>query len=245
MGWDPYELVEPWLAATLYPPRTRENYQEHVGDWLDHCRVAGHAWDMIAAQHIALWAHQPGTSHSATARRVSAVRSFYAYAVRRDAAVYNPAARRPRLTNPTQLTPAGLDPWQNVVLLAAFDERGSRESPHPHEDRACGYLQLGLALRAGALLAVNLDDLSTERDIGRGADTLRLPNPGGGHRLIALPPLVGEAVNAYLPRRRPPRDSTHGGPLFTARTGITMPHRYPHDLLRAVAVARGLLSAPV
>ncbi|WP_199848100.1 hypothetical protein [Streptomyces dysideae] len=91
------------------------------------------------------------------------------------------------------------------MLLTAFDERGPRSSPHPHQDRACGYLQLGLALRAGGLLA----------------------------------------VNAYLPRRRPPGDSTYGGPLFTSRTGIKMPHRCPHDLLRAVAVASGLLSPPV
>jgi len=247
VGWDPYELLEPWLAVTLYPSRTRENYQAHTVNWLDHCRESGLEWDKVAAQHIALWAHRPGAPHSATARRVSAVRSFYAYAVRRDAAVYNPAARRPRLTNPAQLTPAGLDPWQIAVLLTAFDERGPRASPHPHQDRACGYLQLGLALRAGAVLAVNLDDLSTERDIGRGADTLRLPLPyeGGGHRLVPLPSLVGEVVNAYLPRRRPPSDSTHGGPLFTNRTGIKMPHRYPHDLLRAVAVASGLLSMTV
>ena len=93
----------------------------------------------------------------------------------------------------------------------------------------------GLALRAGAVLAVNLDDLSTERDIGRGADTLRLPNAGGGYRVVALPSLVREAVNAYLACRRPPRDSTHGGPLFTNRTGIKMPHR----------TASGLLSTPV
>ena len=238
MGWDPYELLEPWLAVTLYPSRTRENYQAHTGSWLDHCRESGLEWDKVAAQHIALWAHRPGAPHSATARRVSAVRSFYAYAVRQGAAVYNPAARRPRLTNPAQLTPSGFDPWQIAVLLAAFDERG-------HQDRACGYLQLGLGLRSGAVLAVQLDDLSTERDIGRGADTLRLPYAGGGYRLVALPPLVGEAVNAYLPRRRPPRDSTHGGPLFTARTGIKMPHRYPHDLLRTVAVSSGLLRPPV
>ncbi|MGW0826731.1 tyrosine-type recombinase/integrase [Streptomyces sp. NPDC002845] len=245
MGWDPYELLEPWLGATVYPPRTRENYREHAGDWFQHCREAGLPWDRVAAQHIALWAHQPGAPHSATARRVSAVRSFYAYAVSRDAVVYNLAARRPRLTNPAQLTPAGLDPWQIAVLLAAFDERGRRDSPCLHQDRACGYLQLGLGLRAGAVLAISLDDLITVRDIGGGADTLRLPYSEGGHRLVTLPTLVAETVNAYLPRRRPPRDSTHGGPLFTNRTGIKMPHRYPHDLLRAAAVASGLLSAPV
>lgn len=245
MGWDPYELLEPWLATTHYPPRTRGSYRNHVADWLKHCHETGPAWDRVAAQHIALWAHRPGAAHSATARRVSAVRSFYAHALRGDAVVYNPAARRPRLTYPAQLTPAGLDPWQIAVLLTAFDERGPDDSSHPHQDRACGYLQLGLALRSGALLAIDLDDLSTERDTGRGADTLRLPNPTGGHRTVTLPPLVGEAVSAYLPHRRPPSDSTHGGPLFTARTGIKMPNRYPHDLLRTVATASGLLSPHV
>ncbi|WP_405923967.1 hypothetical protein [Streptomyces sp. NBC_00035] len=236
MGWDPYELLEPWLAATLYPSRTRENYQAHTGDWLDHCRESGLEWDKVVAQHIALWAHRPEAPHSATAR----FRGSFLLCVCGSQGCRCVQSRGPS-SPPHESGPVdsvGLDPWQIAVLLAAFDERG-------HQDRACGYLQIGLGLRAGALLAVNLDDLSTERDIGRGADTLRLPYAGGGYRLVALPPLVSEAANAYLPRRRPPRDGRQGGPLFTNRTGIKMPHRYPHDLLRTVAAASGLLSTPL
>ncbi|MFE9621910.1 hypothetical protein [Streptomyces sp. NPDC006527] len=115
-------------------------------------------------------AHRPGAPHSTTARRVSAVRSFYTYAHAQGAVVHNRAARRPRLTNAAQLTPSGLDPWQTAVLLAAVDRRSS-------QDRACCYLQLGLGLRSGLLVTLTLDDLLSGQDIGRGLDTLRCPNP--------------------------------------------------------------------
>jgi integrase len=120
------------------------------------------------------------------------------------------------------------------VLLAAVDRRTS-------QDRACCYLQLGLGLRSGLLVTLTLDDLLTDQDIGRGPDTLRLPEPDGGHRLVPLPPLVRDAVNAYLRHRRPPRDATCGGPLFTAPSGIGVPRHHPTGLLRAVAEETGLL----
>ncbi|MFF3499310.1 tyrosine-type recombinase/integrase [Streptomyces sp. NPDC003247] len=236
MGWDPQELAEGWLASVTYPERVREAYRASTSDWLRTCRHTRLAWDKVAAQHIALWAHRPGAPHSATARRVSAVRSFYAYALAHDAVVYNPAARRPRLTNAAQLTPSGLDPWQTAVLLAAVDRRTS-------QDRACGYLQLGLGLRSGVLVALTLDDLVSDRDVARGPDTLRLPEPGGGHRLVPLPPVVRDAVATYLTRRHRPRDTPQGGPLFTARAGTRVPRRYFSDLLRGVAEETGVLRA--
>jgi site-specific recombinase XerD len=250
MNWDPYELVDDWLTARVYPSVTLTGYRADVGAWLDHCRTTDTAWDKAAPGHIALWAHEPGAPHRRTARRVSAVRSFYAYALDRGAVVHNPVERRPGFTNPAQLSPATLDPRQIAVLLAALDERGERgggrtrsRHPHPLQDRACGYLLVGLGLRAALVTVLVLDDLSTEGTIGLGADTLRLPDPSGGHHLVPLPPLVREAVNAYLPHRVPPRDPARGGPLFTGRTGAKMPQRHPHDLLRSVATASGLLSA--
>jgi integrase len=161
-----------------------------------------------------------------------------AYALAQGAVVHNPAARRPRLSNAAQLTPSGLDPWQTAVLLAAVDR-------HTSQDRACCYLRLGLGLRSGQIVGLTLDDLLTDQDIGRGPDTLRLPEPDGGHRLVPLPPLVRDAVSAYLPHRRPPQDTTCGGPLFTAPSGIRVPRHYPAGLLRAVAEETGLLRSAV
>ena len=244
MGWDPEELVGDWLGASTYPERVRERYRRHAGRWLSHCAETGLAWDRVAAQHIALWAHRPGAPHSSTARQISAVRSFYAYAMRQTAALYNPAARRPRLTNGAQLTASRLDPWQVTVLLAALDERGPADSPQPHLDRVCGYLLTGLGLRSAEIRRVTLDDLTTAHDVGRGPDTLRLYDPAGHPRFVRLPPLLREAIEAYLPHRRRPRDPTHGGPLLTSRAGIKIPNRHPNDLLRAVATTSGLLRVP-
>jgi len=240
-GWQPGEMLQEWLEASTYPARVRENYHHHAGRWLAHCDETGLAWDKVAAQRIALWAHRPGAPHSSTARRISAVRSFYAYSLRRNAVVYNPAARTPRLTNPAQLTPSRLDPWQTAVLLAALDDRRRADSPHPRLDRACGYLMVGLALRSSEILRITLDDLTTTDGFADGPDTLRLPDPAGWDREILPPRLIRAAIAAYLPHRRPPRHTAHGGPLFTTRAGIKLPHRYPGDLLREVATARGLL----
>lgn len=206
-----------------------------------HCAEEDLSWDKVAAQHIALWAHRPGAPHSSTARQVSAVRSFYAYAGHHNAVPYNPAARRPRPAGRAQLTPSALDPWQTAVLLAALDEHGAPGTHQHHLDRLCGYLQIGLGLRSAEIVRLSLDDLTTTRDIGHGVDTLRLYDPGGRARTVRLPPLIRDAVGAYLPLRRRPRDLTGGGPLLTSRAGIRIPQRHPGDLLHEVAVGCGLL----
>ncbi|MEU9291150.1 hypothetical protein AB0D57_42660 [Streptomyces sp. NPDC048275] len=148
------------------------------------------------------------------------------------------------MTSAAQLTPSRLDPWQAAVLLAAFDERGRTDSPQPHLDRVCGYLQVGLGLRSAEILRFTLDDLATTRDIGSGPDILRLYDSRGHQRFVGLPELIRGAINTYLPHRRPPRDHAHGGPLLTSRAGIKIPHHYPIDLLRKVAKASGLLRMP-
>ncbi|MFF4349784.1 tyrosine-type recombinase/integrase [Streptomyces sp. NPDC001530] len=244
MAWGPREMLQEWLEASTYPLRVRENYRRSAERWLIHCTEEDLAWGRVAAQHIALWAHEPGTPHRSTAQRVSAVRSFYAYAVRQNALPYNPAARGPRLTSNAQLTPSRLDPWQAAVLLATLDERRRTDSPQPQVDRVCGYLQVGLGLRSAEILRITLNDLLTTCDIAGGSDTLRLYDSGGHERLVRLPALIRDAVQSYLPHRRRPRDATHGGPLLTSRAGIKIPHRYPSDLLRDVATASGLLHAP-
>lgn len=243
MAWEPLEMLEEWLEASTYPARVRENYRRSAARWLTHCSDEGLAWDRIAAQHIALWAHEPGAPHRSTAQKVSAVRSFYSYAVGQNTLPYNPAARGTRLTSNAQLTPSRLDPWQAAVLLAALDERRRTDSPQPQPDRVCGYLQVGLGLRSAEILRITLDDLTTARDIGGGPDTLRLYDSSGHPRFVRFPALIRDAVHAYLPHRRPPRDTTHGGPFLTSRAGIRIPHHYPIDLLRNVATASGLLHA--
>ncbi|MFK4104557.1 tyrosine-type recombinase/integrase [Streptomyces sp. NPDC019531] len=240
-NWNPGELLREWLATSSYPGRVRENYQRSVERWLAHCTEEDLSWDKVAAQHIALWAHRPGAPHSATARRISATRSFYAYTGRHDAVPYNPAARRSRPADRAHLTPSALDPWQTAVLLAALDERGRPASPQHRLDRLCGYLQLGLGLRSAEIVRLSLDDLTTTRDLGHGVDTLRLYDAGGRARLVRFPPLIRDAVGAYLPLRRRPRDLTGGGPLLTSRAGIRIPQRYPGDLLHEVAAECGLL----
>ncbi|WSQ13395.1 site-specific integrase [Streptomyces sp. NBC_01231] len=237
----PQDLFREWLETTAYPRAVRENYGGSVERWLAHCADEDLVWDRIAAQHIALWAHRPGAPHRSTAQRVSAVRSFYAYAEHHDALPYNPAARRPRPTSRAHLTPSRLDPWQTAVLLAALDERGRPGSSQHLLDRLCGYLQVGLGLRSAEIVRLSLDDLTTTRDIGHGADTLRLHDPDGRPRLIPLPALIRDAVRAYLPGRTRPRDPGGGGPLLTSRAGIRIPQRHPGDLMCAVAKECGLL----
>ncbi|MFI9583465.1 tyrosine-type recombinase/integrase [Streptomyces sp. NPDC052236] len=239
-GWDPERLLDEWLAARTYPARTHENYRRDGGRWLASCREQGLAWDKVAAQHIALWAHRPDGPRRATAHRISAVRSLYAYALTRGALPYNPAEQRPQLTNPAQLTASGLDPQQIAALLAALDRWSRADSRHPLRDRACGYLLIGLALRSAQLLDLRLDDLTTDR----GRYAVRLPDTRAGERLVPLHPLVRRAVDAYLPTRVAPRDAAGGGLLFTSRTGARLPHRHPHDLLRALARAGGVLRCP-
>jgi integrase family protein with SAM-like domain len=103
-------LAAAWLAG-YRSPRTRLAYALDVATWLDW--LHGLEVDVLAARrvHVDLWVRHLldiGAASSSTARRLSALTSFYDHLITHDVLTANPAAavRRPRV-DPDHPRPSG------------------------------------------------------------------------------------------------------------------------------------------
>lgn len=130
-----------------------------------------------------------------------------------------------------------------------------RDSPAAARDRAILLLLARLGLRAGEVLALELDDIDWR------AGEVRVRGKGGRHDRLPLPADVGQAVAEYLRHRRPPcttrrlfvlskaphRGFTHSTSLSTivrraiTRAGLHPPFKGAHVLRHSLAT--GMLRA--
>jgi integrase/recombinase XerC len=178
--------------------------RSHVASWnaLDHSRIRAFA----AAEHAG------GIAPRSIQRRLSAVRSFYAFLQREGAAADNPA-QDVRAPKTKKRLPATLDADQMARLLdfRVDDSLSSR-------DKAMMELFYSSGLRVSELVGLDLSSLDLEdrtvRVIGKGNKTRIVPM--GRHAIGALKKwLIQRSALIREPAMRgPPR-----GPLFVGRSG--------------------------
>ncbi len=132
------------------------------------------------------------------ARKISTIRGFYRFAVRRAWLEVDPAARL-GLPVVEKRLPVHLDPDEVLALLAAPDG----DDPLSLRDRAILEVLYGAGLRVSELTGLDLVDLDlTER-------TLRVLGKGSKERLVPLGRPASQALSAWLAAR--------GGLLAKAR----------------------------
>jgi integrase/recombinase XerD len=156
-------LAAAWLAG-YRSPRTRRAYALDLSAWLDW--LHGLQVDVLAARrvHVDLWVRHlldSGAASSSTARRLSALTSFYHHLITHDVLTANPATavRRPRV-DPDHTTTVGLDRAQARAFLAAAD---TDPGPTRLRTAAAARLLLHLGLRADELAAADTTDHGPDR----------------------------------------------------------------------------------
>ena len=175
-----------------------------------------------------------GYASSSIARKVSAVRSFFADAVRRELVVVDPTVDLPPRRRPFRLPRA-----VPARALADLLDRVDGDSPTDLRDRAMLETLYGTGLRVSELAALRIRDVA-------GVDLIRVLGKGAKERVV---PLAGEArrsLDRYLfsgrPSLRADASDDHvwlgvrGGPLgargvrrvVRARLG-TFPHALRHS----------------
>ena len=220
-------LAAAWLAG-YRSPRTRRAYALDLSAWLDW--LHGLQVDVLAARrvHVDLWVRHlldSGAASSSTARRLSALTSFYHHLDHHDVLTANPATavRRPRV-DPDHTTTVGLDRAQARAFLAAAD---TDPGPTRLRTAAAARLLLHLGLRVDELAAADTTDLGYDR----GHRVLTVTRKGGRRATVVLPPATAALLDAYLAdraRRRPDTsaDDPLTGPLLaTAHRRTTRPER--------------------
>ncbi|MGI9375700.1 MAG: tyrosine recombinase XerC [Tsuneonella suprasediminis] len=170
-----------------------------------------------------------GLSNASTARELSALKGFVAFArsqTGRDGTP--PRLRGPRLKKglPRPITP---DDISNIADLIAGD---ASEAWIGSRDRAVLYLMYGAGLRIAEALSLKGSDLPP-------GETLQVTGKGGKQRIVPLLPIVRAAITDYAAKCPYPLDSD--GPLFRGAKGGALGQGM---VQKAMARARVVLGLP-
>lgn len=194
--------VRAWLVQ-FSSAHTREDYARDIAAW---AAFLGSATDPLRGaepHHADAFARSLEVAQYAAntrRRRISAVSSFYDYAIKRGARRgENPARYTPRPPVPSGRR-RSLSEAQAVELLEVCD---TSEHEYRLRDGVVLRLFLYLALRVSEVCKADL------RDVDRATGTLVVRGKGGTETRMDLPAPVLAAIDAYLPHRLPPASMAH------------------------------------
>jgi len=201
---------------------------EAAAGWLREQGIA--AWHDFNARHARAHAaacHRDGLSGRSIQRRLSALRSFYAWLQRVGQVASNPVSgvRAPR-------APRKLPDAPSVDALAALLDQTS-DDPLVLRDLAMIELFYSSGLRLAELASLNLDDLAG------GESLLRVVGKGAKTRLVPVGRKAREALERWLVARA--GLATDGEKaLFVSRRGGRLSHRAIQQRVAATAARLGL-----
>jgi site-specific recombinase XerD len=130
-------------------------------------------------------------SPATVARRVAALRTFFAWCYDHDLIAADPAAKLKTPKRRKRLPKA----LPETAAVQALDQAGS-STRWPERDQLIVALALACGLRLDEVANLRVDQL-----VGDGPDFLVVRGKGDKERRLGVPPVVQEALAAYLPTR--------------------------------------------
>ncbi|MEX5299130.1 tyrosine-type recombinase/integrase [Kocuria sp. CPCC 205292] len=228
------ELIASWLAS-LSSENTRRAYRRDLASFLSWLSVSKLDLLEVRRVHADTWRSTLEGAASTRARKLSAVSSFYAYALTEDAVPGNPVAvvRRPRV-NLHDSTTQGLSESEARALLAA----AQNDTPRSY---ALVYLVLTTGIRISEVLEARRSAIKHVP----GAVVLEIVRKGGKRGRVTVTPGVARALENYLsepirsatPARRGDRQDPW---LFTTATGHQWAQSEAYRTVRRLADKAGI-----
>ena len=221
-----------WLRIEKrYSPHTLQGYCRDLraaAAWMRVEQIPD--WNRLTARRVrdfAAFCHREGLSGRSIQRRLSALRSFYAWLMRDGRATTNPAigVRAPK--SPRKLP----DPLSVDQLAGLLDT--SSDEPLLTRDLAMMELFYSSGLRLAELAALNLDDLPDTDE------PLEVVGKGGKTRLLPVGRKARQAIERWL-ERRPGLVASDEPALFVSRRGGRLSRRAIQQRLAASAARLGL-----
>jgi site-specific recombinase XerD len=226
------------LFLLTYKPTTASAYAVDLKQWFAWCALFDVGpFDAVRA-HVDAWTvhlGDDGRARPATlARKISAVRNFYAYAVDSGYAAKNPvpakdkALHLPKVSRKSQTL--GPDREESAAMLVAAAKRGMR-------DEAVVAMLLYQGLRVSELCGIDVEDLSTQR----GHRVVRLRRKGGEEQDQAIAPPAAGCLDAWLAERAEGSGAVPAsGPVFVGTEGARLTRYQVEWIVESCAQAAGI-----
>lgn len=228
-------LVAAWLLSYA-SERTRQAYGRDLAGWLAFC--GAHDIEPLAAAraHVDAYARdlteRQGASPATVARRLSALSSFYGYALAEGLIARSPVShvRRPKVGSESPST--GFDSSELRALLATATAKAVTGERQAQRNAALLTVLAYTGIRIGELLGSDVENLDSER----GHRVLRITRKGGRDARVALAPVAARTLADYVGDRS-------SGPLFITSSGRRLDEPAAWRMVRSLARAAGLANA--
>lgn len=209
---DPIERFCESLAATGSAARTIRAYRRDLIQLAEWAAARGQAPEQVGHKDLRRYAASltsAGQAASTVARKLAAVRSFYAHELRHGKLSANPAEL---VSSPKQAQrlPTVLTAEQMAELL----DRAPSGTPLEVRDKAMLELAYSCGLRAEEVVSLAVESIDFEDE------QVSVVGKGSRHRRLPLGEPARRALQAYLSRGRPSlADDPAERSLFLSRTG--------------------------
>jgi integrase/recombinase XerC len=213
-------------------PRTVETYVRDLRSFGEYVRGQGLPADAAKLDIVALRGFLStlfGSNQASTMKKkVSAIRSFFKFLLKRDMIETNPASglRSPKIA---QSLPRFLTVDQAFRVVDAPPKEEARAKLFKLRDQALLETLYATGVRVGELGGMNLEHCDfTESEV-------RVLGKGGKERIVPFGKSTVEAIQAYLPERRGLLEKAKGGDpdaLWLSRGGRRLSVRQMQNIVR-------------
>ena len=221
-----YRFLEYLETERNASPRTVESYRRSLFQFREWMGERFSAWESCATEDFRAWLYEALNLQLKTATirlRFAALRSFYAWQMRREGLPSNPL-EEVTLPRSSHSLPVHLSLRQMEALLALpLQVPVDKKHPAwlPYRDAAILELFYACGIRLSELVSLNADALL------HGDDCVRVLGKGRKVRLVPVGDYAREAVNKYREMSGLPET----GPLFISRLGKRMTGRSVQQML--------------
>jgi site-specific recombinase XerD len=236
-GLDAAQVADLFLMS--YKDTTRKAYAADLRQWFGWCDLFD--TDVLQAPRVLVdaWAthlrNESGARPATLARKISALRNFYAFAVDSGYAAATPVPARdkalhlPKVSRVSQTL--GPDRAEASAMLAAGAARGPR-------DAAIVAVLLYQGLRVSELCGIDMGDLSSQR----GHRVVRLRRKGGTEQDQAIAPPAAGRIDAWLDHRAVHAGGVAAGPgpLFVGEGEARLSRYQVEWIVESCARAAGI-----
>ncbi|MCL2492220.1 MAG: site-specific tyrosine recombinase XerD, partial [Coriobacteriia bacterium] len=176
-----------------------------------------------------------GLSSSSIERKLSAVKTFHAFAYKEEIIGHNPATKLPRMKKAQRL-PEVMSITQIESLIATLD---ADDTPLGLRDRAIFEVLYGCGVRVSELCMLDIIDVDFD------AATLKVTGKGSKQRIVPMGGQAADALQRYLANARDRLHSSRSLPastsaLFLTIRGKRMYREAVYRMIRQISERAGL-----